>query len=123
LVEQEEVKIRPSSARVGSGDCAAGRVAPGRREAGVIFPGRCIRNRFVPSPVPQFHHFGDKTMTTTKISRRGLMRGALAGTTGALLAAPFAARAQSPAVTWRMQALWDGGTTPQKFEERFVARV
>ena len=22
-----------------------------------------------------------------------------------------------------MQALWDGGTTPQKFEERFVARV
>lgn len=62
-------------------------------------------------------------MTITKISRRALIRGALAGTTGTLLAAPFVARAQTPAVTWRMQALWDGGTTPQKFEERFVARV
>src|SRR3546814_16595194 len=27
------------------------------------------------------------------------------------------------AVKWRMQALWDPGTTPQKFEERFVKRV
>ncbi|SMF25521.1 Tat (twin-arginine translocation) pathway signal sequence [Tistlia consotensis] len=26
-------------------------------------------------------------------------------------------------VSWRMQALWDPGTTPQKFEEKFVARV
>jgi TRAP-type mannitol/chloroaromatic compound transport system substrate-binding protein len=26
-------------------------------------------------------------------------------------------------VTWRMQSLWDPGTTPQKFEERFVQRV
>ena len=27
------------------------------------------------------------------------------------------------AVKWRMQALWDPGTSPQKFEERFVKRV
>lgn len=26
-------------------------------------------------------------------------------------------------VGWRMQALWDGGTTPFEFEENFVARV
>ncbi|WP_230533022.1 TRAP transporter substrate-binding protein DctP [Microvirga roseola] len=26
-------------------------------------------------------------------------------------------------VTWRMQSLWDPGTTPQKFEEQFVKRV
>lgn len=32
------------------------------------------------------------------------------------------AHAQSK-VKWRMQALWDGGTTPQKFEEVFVKRV
>jgi len=36
------------------------------------------------------------------------------------LAAPSAAQ---EAVTWRMQSLWDPGTTPQKFEERFVQRV
>lgn len=33
------------------------------------------------------------------------------------------ARADTPTVNWRMQALWDGGTTPQKFEEYFVKRV
>ncbi|MEX2628615.1 MAG: TRAP transporter substrate-binding protein DctP [Tistlia sp.] len=47
-----------------------------------------------------------------------LAAGSLAGT--AALARP--ARAQDT-VSWRMQALWDPGTTPQKFEERFVARV
>jgi len=26
-------------------------------------------------------------------------------------------------VSWKMQSLWDGGTTPQKFEEKFVQRV
>jgi TRAP-type mannitol/chloroaromatic compound transport system substrate-binding protein len=26
-------------------------------------------------------------------------------------------------VAWKMQSLWDGGTTPQKFEEKFVKRV
>ncbi|MBF9052368.1 C4-dicarboxylate ABC transporter substrate-binding protein [Roseobacter sp. HKCCD9010] len=32
-------------------------------------------------------------------------------------------RAQEQAVEWRMQALWGGGTTPQRFEERFCTRV
>jgi TRAP-type mannitol/chloroaromatic compound transport system substrate-binding protein len=44
---------------------------------------------------------------------------AIAAGTG--LAAP--ALAQSAAVKWRMQALWDPGTTPQKFEEMFVKRI
>ena len=57
------------------------------------------------------------------IKRRGLLKTSLAGVAVAATAAPLAVHAQSPAVTWRMQALWDGGTTPQKFEERFVARV
>lgn len=65
-------------------------------------------------------------MTTgSKNSRRSLLAG-MAGSAGvgaAALAMPHAARAQAPTVTWRMQALWDGGTTPQKFEEQFVARV
>ncbi len=46
--------------------------------------------------------------------------GALAG---AALALGTQARAQGAKVKWRMQALWDGGTTPQKFEEVFVKRV
>lgn len=61
-------------------------------------------------------------MTTTNRTRRATLKTALAGAAGASLATPAIVRAQS-AVTWRMQALWDGGTTPQKFEERFVARV
>lgn len=56
-------------------------------------------------------------------ARRHLLQSALA----AGIAVPLGARAQTgatqPTVTWRMQALWDGGTTPQKFEEKFVARV
>jgi TRAP-type mannitol/chloroaromatic compound transport system substrate-binding protein len=32
------------------------------------------------------------------------------------------ARAQAP-IKWRMQALWGGGTTPMKYEEKFAARV
>ncbi|RRD57485.1 C4-dicarboxylate ABC transporter substrate-binding protein [Comamonadaceae bacterium OH2545_COT-014] len=56
-------------------------------------------------------------------ARRRLLKSAAAGAAAAAaLAAPAVARAQS-AVTWRMQALWDGGTTPQKFEEQFVKRV
>ena len=54
--------------------------------------------------------------------RRSLIKSAIAGAAVAGLAAPHVARAQTT-VTWRMQALWDGGTTPQKFEEKFVARV
>ncbi len=56
------------------------------------------------------------------INRRKLIGSAAAlGAAAALPAAP--AVAQSGAVKWRMQALWDPGTTPQKFEERFVKRV
>ena len=62
-------------------------------------------------------------MTRTAIARRRLLKTALATTATAAVAAPLAVRAQGASVTWRMQALWDGGTTPQKFEERFVARV
>lgn len=61
-------------------------------------------------------------MTAPDPSRRGLIRGALAGAAAASAALPLTARA-ADTVTWRMQALWDGGTTPQKFEEKFVARV
>lgn len=39
-----------------------------------------------------------------------------------VLAAPKLANAQET-VKWKMQALWDGGTTPLKFEEMFVKRV
>src|SRR5690606_3946436 len=63
-----------------------------------------------------------RPMTATNRARRATLKTALAGAAGASLAAPAIVRAQS-AVTWRMQALWDGGTTPQKFEEQFVARV
>ncbi len=56
--------------------------------------------------------------------RRNLLRKILGGTTAgsALLAAPMIARAQE-VVKWKLQSLWDGGTTPQKFEEIFVKRV
>ncbi|WP_428669714.1 TRAP transporter substrate-binding protein DctP [Roseibium sp.] len=56
----------------------------------------------------------------TKVSRRSLLAGAAAG--GAVLATPAAVKAQD-AVTWRMQALWDAGTTPFEFEKKFVERV
>ncbi len=57
------------------------------------------------------------------IHRRKLLGSgaALAGAASLSFARP--ALAQSGAVKWRMQALWDPGTTPQKFEERFVKRV
>lgn len=38
------------------------------------------------------------------------------------LAIPSVVQAQDT-VKWKMQSLWDGGTTPQKFEEIFVQRV
>jgi len=61
-------------------------------------------------------------MSSSPLARRRLLKSALATGAVATVATPAAAQAQ-PSVTWRMQALWDGGTTPQKFEERFVARV
>ncbi|MBS4046637.1 MAG: TRAP transporter substrate-binding protein DctP [Alphaproteobacteria bacterium] len=55
------------------------------------------------------------------INRRNLLGSGAALATAAAFATP--ALAQSGAVKWRMQSLWDPGTTPQKFEERFVKRV
>jgi TRAP-type mannitol/chloroaromatic compound transport system substrate-binding protein len=54
------------------------------------------------------------------VSRRRFLAASAIG--GGALAMPAVARAQE-AVTWRMQALWDGGTTPFEFEKAFVARV
>lgn len=54
------------------------------------------------------------------IQRRQILAAAGAAAFAVPLARP--ALAQS-GVKWRMQALWDPGTTPQKFEERFVKRV
>lgn len=61
-------------------------------------------------------------MSDMNLRRRRLIQSAVAGAAAAAAAAPRVASAQST-VTWRMQALWDGGTTPQKFEELFVKRV
>lgn len=57
-----------------------------------------------------------------KITRRSALKTLGAGTLAGLTGAPLVARAQEK-VKWRMQALWDGGTTPQKYEELFVKRV
>ncbi|MFT0548433.1 TRAP transporter substrate-binding protein DctP [Allopusillimonas ginsengisoli] len=57
------------------------------------------------------------------LNRRSALKMLGAGTlASAGLGLSATARAQSK-VKWRMQALWDGGTTPQKFEEVFVKRV
>ncbi|AWI76334.1 C4-dicarboxylate ABC transporter substrate-binding protein [Parazoarcus communis] len=58
------------------------------------------------------------------ITRRNALKALSIGAVGAAanVAVSTPALAQET-VTWRMQALWDGGTTPQKFEERFVKRV
>lgn len=60
----------------------------------------------------------------TSFDRRKALKALSIGAAGtaASLAISTPARAQE-SVTWRMQSLWDGGTTPQKFEERFVKRV
>lgn len=62
-------------------------------------------------------------MSNPSVARRNVLKTALIGAAAVGGAAPLAVHAQGASVTWRMQALWDGGTTPQKFEERFVARV
>lgn len=56
----------------------------------------------------------------TEVNRRRLLVGTAFG--GAALAAPAVAQAEET-VEWRMQALWDAGTTPYEFEKKFVARV
>ncbi|WP_174864263.1 TRAP transporter substrate-binding protein DctP [Comamonas jiangduensis] len=61
-------------------------------------------------------------MNAGNFSRRNALRAGVASSIAAAAIAPAIARAQST-TTWRMQTLWDGGTTAQKFEEKFVARV
>src|SRR3990167_1845489 len=61
-------------------------------------------------------------MADHSINRRNILKSSLVAATAVGAAVPLVSHAQAT-VTWRMQALWDGGTTPQKFEERFVARV
>lgn len=61
-------------------------------------------------------------MNANNYQRRNLIKATLAGTVVAAAAAPALVHAQA-SVTWRMQTLWDGGTTAQKFEEKFVARI
>lgn len=61
----------------------------------------------------------------TKITRRGFIgkAGATVLAAPAIIAATsLEARAQEK-VSWRMQALWGGGTTPMKYEEKFCARI
>lgn len=54
--------------------------------------------------------------------RRSVLKTLGVGALAGVASAPLAVRAQNK-VNWRMQALWDGGTTPQKFEQLFVDRV
>lgn len=64
-------------------------------------------------------------MNASGKSRRAFLKvGAAAGVAAGAASLPSLAGAQSgPKVEWRMQALWDAGTTPYEFEKRFVARV
>lgn len=62
----------------------------------------------------------DKNLPRRTFLKHSVAAGGLAGTLGF----PMIASAKTlPDVTWRMQALWDGGTTPMRFEEMFVKRV
>lgn len=60
------------------------------------------------------------TRIDTRVNRRQLLAASAAGSVA--LAAPAVARAQDK-VNWRMQALWDGGTTPFEYEKKFAERV
>jgi TRAP-type mannitol/chloroaromatic compound transport system substrate-binding protein len=57
------------------------------------------------------------------IDRRSAIKTLGLGALGAAVISDARPAHAQEAVNWRMQALWDGGTTPQKFEEKFVARV
>lgn len=59
-----------------------------------------------------------------KQKARGYIRRTLGGfIAAAVLASGVAVAAEQPTVNWRMQALWDAGTTPYEFEKGFVERV
>ncbi len=55
------------------------------------------------------------------LNRRSMLR--LSAAVIAIAATATAAFGQEEKVSWRMQALWDGGTTPQKFEQMYVDEV
>lgn len=55
------------------------------------------------------------------INRRTLLKAGVGGAAMALAAPRIGMAADK--ISWRMQALWDGGTTPQKYEELFVKKV
>ena len=59
------------------------------------------------------------TQKTKKYLRRSLS-GLIATV---VLASGITVAAEQPEVNWRMQALWDAGTTPYEFEKKFVGRV
>lgn len=56
----------------------------------------------------------------TNLKRRRLLTASALGATTLVASSTASAR---ETVQWRMQALWDGGTTPFEFEKKFVARV
>ncbi|WP_118134832.1 TRAP transporter substrate-binding protein DctP [Oceanicella sp. SM1341] len=58
----------------------------------------------------------------TRSNRRGILRLGAAALAAPAIVAATSVRAQGT-TTWRMQALWGGGTTPMEFEEQFCARV
>ncbi|WP_440996629.1 TRAP transporter substrate-binding protein DctP [Arhodomonas sp. SL1] len=64
-------------------------------------------------------------MTERRLNRRSFLKAGIAGGAAAsTLGLPSLTLAQDgPEVSWRMQALWDAGTTPYEFEKRYVERV
>lgn len=64
-------------------------------------------------------------MSNNTLTRRTFLKGGAAtGIGAATFGLPSLAGAhEGPEISWRMQALWDAGTTPYEFEDRFVKRV
>lgn len=55
---------------------------------------------------------------------QGYIRRTLSGfIAAAALISGVTVAAEQPTVNWRMQALWDAGTTPYEYEKKFVERV
>ncbi len=59
---------------------------------------------------------------TIRLTRRGFVAAGLGSVAASALAAPSLAQGADK-VSWKMQSLWDGGTTPQQYEEMFVKLV
>lgn len=62
-------------------------------------------------------------LTTINKSWFFLKTVAAVSTVTACVAPSIAIAEDLPSVNWRMQALWDAGTTPYEYEEKFVERV